>query len=353
VCPVAKRDYYEVLGVEKGASKADIKKAYRKAALEFHPDRTNHDPVAEDKFKEASEAYEVLHDDQKRQLYDAYGHAGLQGSGFQGFSGMDDIFSSFSDIFEDFFGGGFGTSARGRTRARTGSDLRYDLTITLEEAAKGVEREISVAKAVECSECKGTGSETGQLVTCASCGGTGSITRQQGFFVMQTPCSHCGGRGKSVEKVCPECRGHGRVQAKRKLKVKVPPGVDDGMHLVLRGEGEAGHQGGSPGDLYVIVAVQPHEIFTRRGNDLVSEIPLSFVQAALGTKLKIPTLDGEEEVDVPAGVQYGDELRIKRKGMPDVHRSYRQGDLVIRLNVKTPTKLSKKQQKLLEEFLKS
>jgi molecular chaperone DnaJ len=349
---VEKRDYYEVLGVDRSASKAEIKKAYRKAALEFHPDRTNHDPVSEEKFKEASEAYEVLHDDQKRQLYDAYGHAGLQGTGFHGFSGLDDIFSSFTDIFEDFFGVGFHPGARGRTRARTGSDMRYDLTITLLEAAKGVEREIIVAKAVECSQCKGTGSATGKMVTCASCGGTGAITRQQGFFVMQTPCSHCGGRGQSVERVCEECRGHGRVQAKRKLKVKVPPGVDDGMHLVLRGEGEAGHHGGPPGDLYVVVAVKPHDIFTRQGNDLVSEVPISFIQAALGTKIKIPTLEGEEEVDVPAGVQYGDELRLKGKGMPDVHRSYRHGDVVVRLIVKTPTKLSKKQRKLLEEFLK-
>lgn len=345
-----KRDYYEVLGVDRGASKAEIKKAYRQKALEYHPDRTNHCKESEEKFKEASEAYEVLHDDQKRQLYDAYGHAGLQGTGFHGFSGVEDIFSSFSDIFEDFFGGGFRTGARGRTRARTGSDMRYDLTITLEEAAKGVEREITVTKAVECSRCKGTGSATGRMVTCTNCGGTGAITRQQGFFVMQTPCSHCGGRGQSVEKVCEECRGHGRVQAKRKLKVKVPPGVDDGMHLVLRGEGEAGHRGGPPGDLYVVVEVKPHDLFMRRGNDLVSEIPISFIQAALGTKVKIPTLDGEEEVDVPAGVQYGDELRLKRKGMPDVHRSYRQGDLLIRLIVKTPTKLSKKQRKLLEEF---
>jgi len=348
---VAKRDYYEVLGVEKGSSKADIKKAYRQKALQYHPDRTNHCEESEEKFKEASEAYEVLHDEQKRQLYDAYGHVGLQGSGFQGFSGMDDIFSSFSDVFEDFFGGGFGT--RGGSRARAGSDLRYDLTITLEEAAIGIEREVTVAKVAPCSECKGTGSVTGELITYASCNGTGVVTRQQGFFVMQTPCSHCGGRGKSVEKVCPECRGHGRVQVKRKLKVKVPPGVDDGMHLVLRGEGEAGHQGGPSGDLYVIISVQPHDIFTRRGNDLVNEIPLSFIQAALGTKLTVPTLDGEEEIEVPAGVQYGDELRLNRKGMPDVHRSYRTGDLLIRLNVKTPTKLSKKQKKLLEEFQKS
>lgn len=350
---MAKHDYYEVLRVSKGASKAEIKKAYRKAALEFHPDRTNHDPVAEEKFKEASEAYEVLHDDQKRQLYDAYGHAGLQGSGFQGFSGMDDIFSSFSDIFEDFFGAGFGTRARSRTRARVGQDLRYDLTITLEEAARGIEREISVAMAASCSECKGTGSETGKLVTCSSCGGTGAVTRQQGFFVMQTPCSHCGGRGQTVEKICSECRGHGRVQTKRSLKVKVPPGVDDGMHLVLRGEGDAGLHGGPPGDLYVIIAVQTHDVFVRQGNDLISEIPLSFIQAALGTKLMVLTLDGEEEVEVPAGVQYRDELRMKGKGMPDVHRSYRRGDLLIRLIVKTPTKLSKKQKKLLEEFLKS
>lgn len=348
-----KRDYYEVLGLDRGASKEEIKKAYRKAALQYHPDRTNHDPVAEEKFKEASEAYEVLHDDQKRQLYDIYGHQGLQGAGFQGFSGMDDIFSSFGDLFEDFFGGlGFGTSTRSRSRARTGHDLRYDMTIQLEEAARGVEHEIEVKKAVTCTECMGTGAESGNMVQCNACGGSGHITQHQGFFILQTTCPQCGGRGQRIQKACPECRGRGRVMKKKKLKVKVPAGIEDGMHLVLRGEGEAGTHGGPPGDLYVIVSVKQHKIFSRQGDDLICEIPISFPQAALGTRIEVPTLDDKIKLDVPAGTQWGDEVRVAQKGMPNVHRSYRRGDLVVRLLVKTPSKLNKKQRKLLEEFLK-
>lgn len=349
-----KRDYYEVLEVERNCSKEEIKKAYRKAALKYHPDRTNHDKEAEDMFKEASEAYEVLHDEGKRQLYDTYGHQGLQGAGFQGFSGVDDIFSSFGDLFEDFFGGfGFRTATGRGARARAGSDLRYDMTITLEEAASGAEKEIEVAKAVACEECGGTGSETGELVMCRACGGSGNITQRQGFFVLQTTCPQCGGAGRSIEKPCPDCRGHGRVQKHKKLKVKVPAGIEDGMHLVLRGEGEAGAAGASSGDLYVVMTVEPHGMFQRSGDDLICEIPLSFPQAALGTKMKVPTLDGEVEVKVPAGTQFGDEARVHKAGMPNVHRRYRKGDLIVRFLVKTPKKLSKKQKKLLEEFLKA
>lgn len=346
-----KRDYYEVLGLNKGATKEEIKKAYRKAALEFHPDRNVHDPQAEEKFKDASEAYEVLHDEQKRQLYDTYGHQGLQGAGFQGFSGMDDIFSSFGDLFEDFFGG-FGGSRSHHSRVRAGDDMRYDLQITLEDAYRGVEREITFKKPVHCSECKGTGAEGGKFTTCSTCGGAGNVMHRQGFFMLQTTCPHCGGQGRRAAKVCSECRGHGRVQQKRTLKVKVPPGVDDGMHLILRGEGEAGGEGGPPGDLYVIVAVKGHDMFKRQGNDLICEIPISFPQAALGSKIDVPTFDEKVSIDIPAGTQHGDEVRVPRKGMPDVHRSYRVGDLVVRFIVKTPQKLSKRQRELLEEFMK-
>jgi molecular chaperone DnaJ len=350
---VIKRDYYEVLGVEKSASKDEIKKAYRSAALKYHPDRTNHDPVAEDKFKEASEAYEVLSDEQKRQLYDTYGHQGLQGAGFQGFSGVEDIFQHFGDIFEDFFGGfGFGTAARRRTRAYAGRDLRYDLTISLEEAASGLEKEVSVQKAVRCDECAGTGSATGKLINCSTCGGTGTLNKQQGFFVLQTTCPKCRGQGQTIEKPCPECRGHGRVQEKKKLKVKVPPGVEDGMHLVLRGEGEAGEHGGPPGDLYVAVTVKTHDRFDRDGEDLICEAPISFPQAALGTKLKIGTLYGEVDLQVPAGTQWGDIVRVKGKGMPHLQHKSRHGDLLVRVLVKTPEKLSKRQKKLLEDLIK-
>jgi len=351
---VVKRDYYEVLGIDRNASREEIKKAYRQAALKYHPDRTNHDPVAEEKFKEASEAYEVLHDEQKRQLYDAYGHQGLQGAGFHGFSGVEDIFSHFGDIFEDFFGGfGFRSAAGQRTRAHAGRDMRYDLTITLEEAAKGMEKEIVFQKASPCEECKGTGSATGQLTMCQTCGGTGMLNRQQGFFILQTTCPKCGGQGRSIEKMCPDCRGKGRVQLKKKLTVKVPPGVEDGMNLVLRGEGEAGINGGPAGDLYVAVSVKPHDFFMRRGDDLICEVPISFPQASLGAELETSTLDGKTGVEVPPGTQWGDEIRIKGKGMPHLHRKGQRGDLIVRILVKTPQKLSKKQRKLLEEFLRS
>ncbi len=348
-----KRDYYEVLGVDRNATKDEIKKAYRRAALQYHPDRTNHDLESEEKFKEASEAYEVLHDDSKRQLYDVYGHQGLQGAGFQGFSGVEDIFASFSDLFEDFFGGfGFGRAGTRRTRARAGYDLRQDITITLEEAHHGIEKEISLQRAVACQGCGGTGAESGKLITCTACGGMGNVTRQQGFFVLQTTCPQCGGRGQRVEKQCPECRGRGKVQKKKTLKVKIPPGIDDGMHLVLRGEGEGGDHGGPPGDLYVVVAIQQNNRFRRSGDDLISEIAISFPQAALGTTLEVPAMDGTVSVTVPPGTQWGDEARIRGKGMPHVHHPSRRGDLIVRFMVKTPDKLSRRQRKLLEEFIK-
>lgn len=348
-----KRDYYEVLGVRRDAGEDDIKKAYRQMALKYHPDRNKEDPRAEERFKEASEAYEVLSDGEKRQIYDSYGHQGLAGAGFQGFTGMDDIFASFGDLFEEFFGGGFGFGARrSRRRAYAGADLREDVSITFEESARGVEKEISVTKQAACEICQGSGMKPGtSRKQCKQCGGAGQITHRQGFFILQTTCPICRGEGSVIEEICHECRGHGRVQKKKKLSVKIPPGIEDGMSLVLRGEGEAGPNNGTPGDLYVIVSVKNHDLFERKGDDVVSKVPISFVQAALGAKIKVATLEGENEITVPAGTETGDELRIPHKGFQNVHRRHK-GDQVVQFVVKIPKKLSKRQRELLEEFLK-
>lgn len=354
---MTKRDYYEVLGVGRSASETEIKKAYRKLAMEYHPDRNQHDPAAEEKFKEASEAYEVLCDSGRRQIYDAYGHSGLEGSGFHGFNNVEDIFSSMGGIFEEFFGGmggfGFGSHGGGRgSRARRGADLRHDITITFVEAAKGTEREISVTRHMRCERCEGTGANPGSTrIACLACGGVGQVQQRQGFFMIQTACPHCHGEGSKIEKPCDACHGEGRQKRPRKIQVKVPAGIEDGMQLVLRGEGEVGGYGGPPGDLYVFVSVKPHEIFTRDGDNLVAEIPISFPQAALGAKIKVPTLDDEEEVEISSGTETGDTAKIKGEGVPNVHRKHK-GDLIIRFVVKTPKHLTKKQRQLLEEFMK-
>lgn len=351
-----KRDYYEVLGLDRSASESEIKKAYRKLALEFHPDRNpSHD--AEEKFKEASEAYEVLSDPSRRQIYDAYGHSGLEGSGFHGFSNVDDIFSSMGSIFEEFFGGlggfGFGTHASRGRHGRQGADLRYDLTISFLESFKGVQREISIATRVRCEKCGGSGAEPGTGRTnCKTCGGLGQVTQRQGFFVLQTTCPTCHGEGSKIEKPCDECRGHGLVRKTKKLTVKIPAGIEDGMQLVLRGEGEGGENGGRPGDLYVFVRVEAHDFFKRHEDDIVGEVPISFPQAALGAKIKVPFIDGEGEIEIKSGTETGEEVRIKNKGMPNVHHRNRHGDLIFRIVVKTPKHLSKKQKQLLEEFMK-
>ncbi|MFH0800722.1 MAG: molecular chaperone DnaJ [Pseudomonadota bacterium] len=354
-----KRDYYEVLGIGRDASDAEIKKAYRRMAMEYHPDRNRHDPDAEEKFKEASEAYEVLCDSSRRQIYDAYGHSGLEGSGFHGFTNVEDIFSSMGGIFEEIFGGmggfGFGgAAASGRRRGRAGADMKHDLNIKFMEAADGVDREISVSRQVRCDVCEGSGQAPGTgRTSCKMCGGSGQVMQRQGFFVLQTTCPQCRGEGSRLEKPCEECRGHGRVRKSRKLSVKVPAGIEDGMKLVLRGEGEAGEGGGPSGDLYVFVSVQPHDFFGREGDDVVCLVPISFPQAALGAKIKVPSLAGEIDVEVPQGTESGGEMRIKGKGFPNVHHRGRRGDQVIRFFVKTPKSLSKKQKQLLEEFSKS
>lgn len=351
-----KRDYYEILGVDRSSSDEEIKKAYRRLALEYHPDR-NKDHDAEEKFKEASEAYEVLADRHRREIYDAYGQQGLEGSGFHGFTDVNDIFSSMGDIFEEFFGGmgGVGFGRRGRqARPRSGADLRHDLTITFEEAAKGGEREISVTRQVLCAGCSGSGMAPGSgMTTCSACGGSGQMSQRQGFFILSTTCSACHGQGSKREKICEECRGHGRVRATRRLTVKIPAGIENDMQLVLRGEGEAGERGGPPGDLYVFVRVTPHDVFERQGDDLVCTIPISFPQAAMGDTIRVPTIGSSLEVKVPEGTESGDEVRIKGKGLPSVRKRRHQGDLVVRFTVKTPKRLSKRQRQLLEEFMKA
>ena len=323
-------------------------------ALKYHPDRNREDPDAEERFKEASEAYEVLCDRQKRQVYDAYGHQGLAGMGFQGFRGMDDIFSSFGDIFEDFFGGlGFSPStARSRNPAYAGADLRYELNISFMESFKGTQKEISVNKVARCETCKGGGMKPGtKRKTCATCQGLGQVTHRQGFFILQTTCPHCRGQGSSIEEKCPDCKGHGRVQKKKKITVKVPAGIEDGMNLILKGEGEAGANNGPAGDLYVYVRVSPHEYFTRRGDNIYLEVPISFTQAALGDKIEVDTMEGKEKIAFPPGTETGDQVKIPHKGFTNVHRRYR-GNQIVHFIVKIPKKLTKKQRQLLEEFSK-
>jgi len=343
-----KRDYYDILGVNRNTSDEEIKKRYRQLALKYHPDRNPGDKEAEARFKEAAEAYEVLRDPERRQIYDHYGHAGLQGTGFQGFRGFDDIFSSFGDIFEDFFS--FGSGSRSRRRARKGSDLQYDLKISFLDAAFGNEKEIDVPNVETCHSCNGTGVEGGcQREICRACGGRGQIVRSQGFIRIATTCPNCGGAGEVITHPCSQCRGTGRAQVKKKIKVKIPPGIDNGMSLKLTGEGQRSSNGGPPGDLYVQIHVEPHEFFERQEHDVICRVPISFVDAALGTTLEIPTLDGSERMHIPEGTQPGDVLRLRDKGIPRL-RGPGRGDQVVILDVRIPKKLSQKQEELLREF---
>ena len=342
------RDYYKILGVSRDASEDQIKKNYRKVAMQYHPDRNPGNKEAEEKFKMASEAYEVLRDPEKREIYDRYGIEGLKGSGFTGFRGFDDIFSAFGDIFEDFFG--IGTTGRSRTRASAGGDLRYDLKISFHDSAFGKEAEIEIPKNVVCDVCNGTGAKPGTYPTqCPSCKGTGQVTRSQGFFTISTTCGHCRGEGKIIPHACKECRGHGRVRKTKKIQIRIPPGVDTGSKLRIRGEGEEGQRGGPPGDLFVFIYVEPHDFFSRDGDDIVCQIPISFPQAALGTEIAVPTLNGERKLVIPKGTESGASLRIKGEGFPKM-RGYGRGDEIVQVIVKTPRDLTRRQEEILREF---
>lgn len=346
---MSKRDYYEVLGVSRGASAQDIKKSYRRLALKYHPDRNPDNREAEDKFKEASEAYEVLSNDEKRQVYDAYGHAGLSGQGFEGFSDVNDIFSSFGSIFEDFFGFSGGGAGQSR-RARRGADLRYDLVLEFEEAAFGVEKTIEFDREKTCDTCHGSKAEEGGKKTCSTCGGAGQVRRTQGFFAVATACPTCMGEGEMISKPCKVCRGRGKVAEKKKVSVKIPAGVDRGVRLRVANEGQGGSAGGPNGDLYVFLDVKESKDFDRDDINLVHHKEISMVQAALGCQIKVPILGGEPKlVDVPAGVQYGHRITVAGEGIPKL-RGVGRGDLFIEITISIPTKLGKEERQILEKF---
>ncbi|GFK94306.1 Chaperone protein DnaJ [Fundidesulfovibrio magnetotacticus] len=349
---MTKADYYEILGVPRDAGEDAIKKAYRQLAFKFHPDRNPGDAEAESKFKEAAEAYEVLRDPQKRARYDRFGHQGLGDTGFGGFSNPEDIFSTFSDIFGEFFG--FSQGARGRgPRPQAGNDLRYDLRVAFRDAAKGMEAALKIPRNVPCHECEGSGAAPGtRPETCRQCGGAGQVHQSQGFFRIAVTCPVCRGEGVVVPNPCPRCKGKGALPDVRELKVRIPAGVDDGSRLRLRGEGEPGQHGGPPGDLYVIIHVEEDKTFRRQGQDLVYSLEIGMVQAALGEKVQVPTLDGEETMEIPKGTQSGEVFSLRGKGLPHPGRSGH-GDLLVEVIVTTPKSLSKKQEELLREFLRA
>jgi molecular chaperone DnaJ len=347
-----KRDYYEVLGVQRGASDQEIKSAYRKLALQFHPDRNPNNPDSEEKFKEASEAYAVLADADKRGIYDRFGHAGVNGGAAGG--GFDaTVFQDFSDIFGDFFGfsdifGGGGS--RRRSRAQRGADLREDITIEFEEAAFGTETKVTYRKHENCDSCGGTGSANSKApASCRTCGGRGQVRYQQGFFSIARTCPACQGAGSVISDPCPKCRGEGRVIQQKTIDAKIPAGVEDGTRIRFSGVGEAGIQGGPPGDLYVVLHVKEHPFFERQGNDLYCVVPISFTQAALGAELHVPTLESEHTLKVPEGTQSGSVLKIRGKGVP-VLNGHGKGDLFVEVRIQTPGKLTKRQRELLQEL---
>ena len=351
---MAKKDYYDVLGVERGADEKAIKRAYKKLAMQYHPDRTKGDKAKEEKFKEIQEAYEILGDKEKRAAYDQYGHAAFEqgsmgGGGFGGgFSGAD-----FSDIFGDMFGDIFGGGGRGRQRVVRGEDLRYDIQITLEEAVKGTTKDIQINTLAHCDSCDGTGAEKSSKVeTCPSCHGSGRVRRQQGFFVTEAVCPTCHGSGKKIEKPCKSCHGEGRVHKKKSLSVKIPAGVDTGNQLRLSGEGAAGENGAPAGDLYVVIHVKEHHIFERDGNNLYCEVPISFSMAALGGEIEVPTLDGKVKLKIPAETQTGKLFRMRGKGVNSTRSGYA-GDLICRVVIETPVNLNKEQKELLEKLEES
>lgn len=349
---MSKRDYYEVLGVDRDTSEKELKKAYRRVAMKFHPDRNPDDKEAEEKFKEASEAYEILSDANKRAAYDQFGHAGVDPSQ-GGMGGGAGGFGNFSDIFGDVFGDIFGGGGHGRGGPSRGADLRYTLDLSLEEAVKGTSVKIRVPTLVSCDVCHGSGAKAGtKPVTCTTCGGVGQVRMQQGFFSVQQTCPNCRGKGTIISDPCDNCHGQGRIEETKTLSVKVPPGVDTGDRIRLSGEGEAGADGGPAGDLYVQVSVREHDIFQRDGKNLYCEVPISFVDAALGGELEVPTLDGRVKLKVPAETQTGKLFRLRGKGVSPV-RGGAPGDLLCRVAVETPVNLTGKQKELLEEFAAS
>ena len=347
-----KRDYYEVLGVTRTASDQEIKSAYRKLAMKYHPDKNPDDPTAEEKFKECSEAYSVLADSQQRARYDQFGHAGVGGSSGAGVDFNSAVFTDLSDLFGDMFGFGdlFGGGGRRRTRAQKGQDLRQDITLDFEEAVFGVTKQVEYDKQDTCENCNGSGVAPGKApAACKTCGGRGQVRYQQGFFSISRTCSSCGGAGQVITDPCNKCRGEGRVMKSRSIEVKVPAGVEDGMRMRYAGQGEPGYFGGPNGDLYVVLHVREHDFFHRDGKDIHCSIPISFPQAALGAEIEIPTLEGTHKLKVPEGTQSGTVFRVKGKGVP-VLNGHGKGDMMVEVRVQTPAKLTKRQKELLQEL---
>jgi len=351
---VAKRDYYEILGVNKSASKEEIKKSYRKLALKYHPDKNKGDKASEEKFKEASEAYHVLSDTKRKANYDQFGHAAFDSGGGQGFRNFD-FGSSFSDIFEDFFGDDIftGGGRTGRRSSNRGNDLRYDISISLEDAYNGLNKNINYTTYKKCSRCSGSCAEPGSKpATCKYCNGHGKVRSNQGFFTIQQTCPDCSGYGETINNPCKQCGGNGKNQSQEKVSVKIPKGVDDGTRIRLTGKGEAGSKGGSNGDLYLFISIDNHNIFKRSEENLYYELPISISDAALGATVEVPSIDGgKSKIRIPAGTQHGKQFRLKGKGMPILRRSSL-GDLYIKITTQIPTSLSKRQKEILEEFNK-
>lgn len=351
---MAQRDYYEILGIERSADANEIKRSYRKLAMKYHPDRNKDDATAAEKFREVTEAYEVLSDEDKRKRYDQYGHAGVDNQmhdfwdrgGFQDSHAFRDFGDVFGDVFSDVFGFGGGQ----RQQANRGADLRYNLTLTLEEAASGREMELEIPKQANCDNCQGSGARPGtHPVPCKTCGGHGQVQMQQGFFAIQRPCPSCHGSGKHIESPCINCGGTGRKRVTKKLKVKIPAGVYDGAQVRVSGEGEAGLQGGPAGNLYIVVSLKKHPIFERDGNDLHCTMPITFPQATLGAEVDAPTLTGRVKIKIPAGTESGRVMRLRGHGVPDV-RTHDKGDLYVHVQIAVPKKLSTKQEELLRQF---